>query len=124
MQWYWRLQSIPELQDLTPAERRMAWRACAWRVVGHWQVWVILVLYVLIVDIGGSFIHEVLLWFGVAALPAWWSAASYWLAGGVNGVIVWQVMTHYIRPYLRAFRTYQQRTGEWAPDGTWVDLVE
>jgi hypothetical protein len=121
---YWRLQSIPELQDLSAAERRMVWRACAWNVFRHWQVWAALGVCGLIPAIGGSLIFNLPTWFGFRTLPIWWHTTSFTIAAALGGAFFGQIATYYSRRYLRAFRAYHQLTGVWAADGLWVDLVE
>lgn len=39
MHFYWTLKSVPELRGLESSQRRVAWRACAWRALCHWQTW-------------------------------------------------------------------------------------
>ena len=41
MQFFWLTKSIPELADLSNHERRQIWSATRWKVLRHWQPWVI-----------------------------------------------------------------------------------
>ena len=39
MNIYWSLKSIPELRDLSPTQRTVAWFVCVHNTFRHWQTW-------------------------------------------------------------------------------------
>jgi hypothetical protein len=92
MQIYWPLKSIPELSELSPAERRRMWRAAYWKTYRHWQTWVSLAGIGFFTAVGGhlgSLIDSQIV--GVA------------IGAGFGGFIFAQVTTEFARPYLRTF---------------------
>ena len=102
MKMYWSLRSVPELADLPPAERRRLWRECWGKVLRHWQVWLLFLLF-----------YSGLL--GVLVVAAWlalvvglgWPLALILVSGvwgGAFGFLLDQVSIPLARPYLRQAR--------------------
>jgi hypothetical protein len=52
---YWTLKSIPELSQLSSAERSQAWRRVNHRTWRHWQTWVGLVACGALAGLGSYF---------------------------------------------------------------------
>lgn len=77
------LKSIPELTDLPPGERRIAWHACRRLTYSRWQTWVWTVVVVLIgIGVG-------LLAFKLFTMVSPLSRrVTYFLAGFICGAIV------------------------------------
>jgi hypothetical protein len=118
MKFYFSLKSIPELSDLSPAERRLAWHACKGRAWRRWQTWVATALaaavglglaYGVMWAIYGYRLH---LWTHIGPLP------SFFLMGflgggilvGVTQLLRWPVVAGQIRPCLRTY--VEERTRE------------
>jgi hypothetical protein len=102
MKVYWSLRSIPELSDLPHAERRRLWRECWWKVLDHWQVWVVYFVGCLGI-FGGMFVAA---WLSLAVGLGWGVGlllvSLVW--GSVFPFLLNQVSIPLARPYLRALR--------------------
>lgn len=114
MKIYWTLKSIPELAELTPAERTVVWYAVKRQAWAHWQTW-----------LGAAFAVLVALSFGVAALvliqsfgltipgipPRAMILGRYFIAGffcgglvvGVANFLINLVVASQVRPHLRDY---------------------
>ena len=92
MQFYWSIQSIPELSMLPTDERYWVWRAGCWKAHRHWQVWAAVASYGLLMLIGAE----------LGALVG--SQFIGMLVAGCLGSFVYsQVVTDYARPYFRSY---------------------
>lgn len=100
MKLYWSLRSIPELSDLPRAEQRRLWRECWWKVIRHWQVWLVFLVGFLGILGGAVLVVALACDFG---LPL-----ALILVSGVGGslfpFLLNQVSIPLARPYLRAAR--------------------
>jgi hypothetical protein len=91
MKIYW---SIPEMALIPVPQRRGAWTACLFRALAKWQMWVaILVLTVPVTAIWcvGDFLGPPMSWF------------FYVVACAIEGFASYQIIAHYIRPFLREY---------------------
>ena len=98
MRLYLSLGSIPELADLSPPERRRAWRYAARRI---WFRPLPLGGIVLLTVALVSFTQLVVPATGRSFLS---SAVLVILVGAVAGLLWGSVLAHCARPYLREFR--------------------
>jgi hypothetical protein len=120
MKIYWTRDSVPELADLPPRERRRLWRECWGKVLWHWPV--LLVGFVLLPALLGGALY--LTGYLALAVGLGWPLALL-LASGVFGAtygfILEQVSIPIARPYLRAARDATQQSGEPAEPGAAPD---
>jgi hypothetical protein len=110
MKVYWSLESLPELSDLPHAERRRLWRECWWKVLDHWQVWVVYLVGCLGIY-GGMFVAA---WLSLAVGLGWVLAllivGLVW--GSIFSFLLNQVSFPLARPYLRALREAERSSDQ------------
>ena len=92
MQIYWSHKSIPELAGLPPDERHRVARAGFWKAHRHWQVWVAVAGFGVLIPIGANM--------GTLAGS---ETIGMLVAAGVASVLYSQVATDYARPYFRSY---------------------
>jgi len=113
MHFYWSLKSFPELKELEPSQRRVAWRACGWKAWGHWQTWAAF-LGVVVLVLAAGFLGSVIdgqtyIWLGGIPTPketmrAPVAAILLINIFGVAGFIAFiQVLCHMIRRHLKRY---------------------
>ena len=98
MRLYLSLGSIPELSDLSPPERRRAWRYAARRI---WFRPVPLVGLLLVAAAPVTFAEFVV---PATAPSILLRALLVLVVGSVVGLLYASLLTHCARPYLREFR--------------------
>lgn len=111
MKLYFSLKAIPELAELSPVERRLAWHTCkghAWR---RWQTWVATVLAAAVAlglaygAMSILYAYRLHLWMKVGPLPAFFIMG--FLGGGilvgVTQLLRWPVVAGQVRPRLRVY---------------------
>jgi hypothetical protein len=114
MKIYWTLKSIPELAELTPAERTVVWHACKPRAWRHWQTWLGAILAVIISIVLGAGVLMLVQSFGVVipgvsartAILARFFVAGFACGGLVVGVasyLIGLVVASQLRPHLRDY---------------------
>lgn len=98
MRLYLTLRSIPELTDLSPAERRRAWRYAARRIwfrpLNLSAVVCLTIVWVAYIDIIVSATSRSILWSALALLPVC----------ALVGLLWGSLLAHCARPYLRECR--------------------
>jgi len=91
MRLYWTSKSIPEMEGLDKARRKLAWSYAYRKSLLHWQTYVALILC------------------GVcSAMPAFFGYRELVftaIGGGVAGLIFGQVSTHISRQYITEWKT-------------------
>ena len=92
MQIYWSHKSIPELAGLPPDERHRVGRAGFWKAHRHWQVWVAVASFGVLIPIGAD----------MGTLAGSQTFGSL-VAAGVASFLYSQVVTDYARPYFRSY---------------------
>lgn len=114
MKIYWSLKSVPELAELTPAERTVVYHAVKGRAWRHWQTWfgaAIAVVIALALGIGALVLIQSL---GITIpglsqktmILARFFIAGFLCGGLVVGVafyLIELVVTSQLRPHLRAY---------------------
>ena len=108
MKIYTSLKSIPELADLTPQERMIAWHNCQGKANAHWQTWVGSVVAMLVVVAIGGGIFLPIINLSRAALGV---LPTFFIGGFFAGVIIVSIFQFLRRivvfgqlgPYLREY---------------------
>jgi hypothetical protein len=101
MPMYWALNSIPELAGLPQQQQVHLWRRCYGRAFVHWQVWVAMIVFLLSILIGQAAGHR---YDNNAIGFHWFTIVGGMISGMLGAGIFGQMMTHWIRPHLRAER--------------------
>lgn len=120
MKFYWKWRSVPELADLTPAEKRIAWRTCYRRSLRHWQAWAGIIISVIIgVLLGAAFLWAVVrIAFDLVGVRTRNGLlATYFIAGfGCGGIIVgvteflrWRLVADQILEYFDEFVEHRKQ---------------
>jgi SNF family Na+-dependent transporter len=88
---YWTLKSIPELSNLSLAERNRSWAHIRSKAFRHWQTWLGLLACAAFSAVG-------------TLLGEQWGHATLGAAvgGGVGGLIYFQALVHVARMYYLA----------------------
>lgn len=116
MKIYTSLKSIPELADLTPQERLIAWHSCQGKTNAHWQTRVgSFVALLAAVAVGGGILY-LFIKLSPAALGM---LPTFFIGGFVGGVIIVGVFQFFRRivvfgqvgPYLREYLEEKERPG-------------
>lgn len=88
MQFYWSINQIPELKDLTKEQAKQAWQYCyKAHALKKWQSWVSLGILGILVSVGQRY-------FGIIG-----SAVGAGLGGGIFGLTA----TNILRPHLAEY---------------------
>ena len=85
MKIYTSLKSIPELADLSPQERMIAWHSCQGKTNAHWQTWVgSFVALLVALAVGGGILYLFIVFSHqtLGVLP------TFFIGGFVGGVII------------------------------------
>ena len=115
MKLYLTLKSIPELSELPPEERQIAWHECRGKALRHWEAWAG-TLAAMMLGIGvGVVTLEVTL-----AISPFSRSVTYFGSGFIcGGVIVGVanflrelVIASLVRPYLKAYLEERKREQE------------
>jgi hypothetical protein len=112
MKIYWTQGSIPELKQISPAERRKMWKNCSRRAYRHWQTWLAWGAYVFFVYAGivaSNVIFGRMSGISTMTFPDFVQAVIprvtvLVICAGIGLLIVDQVITAFARPYLQAYR--------------------
>ena len=97
------LSSVPELRDVSPAMRRIAWHHCRAKTYRHWQTWAGLAVGLTAGAAGGVGLFQLIVW-----IHPFNRLATHFLAGFLAGGIVMGVtiafrnlvMLNLIGPYV------------------------
>jgi ABC-type multidrug transport system permease subunit len=117
MKIYTSLKSIPELADLTPQERTIAWYSCQGKTNAHWQTWVGSIIAAIIsVTVGVGLTYLILLF----AHPVIGVYPAFLLGGFIAGVIIVSVFQFLRRvvvfgqigPYLQEYLDEKKSEGD------------
>ena len=102
MKIYLRAKDIPELANLSRAERCKVWRHCFWKMYGFWQFWVGLSVFSVFAMLG-DFIGLVLRYsFGFSEAVSFACTLVGMVIGGlIYGWIHCTAVIERLRPYLR-----------------------
>lgn len=114
MKIYWSLKSIPELAELTPAERTVVWHAVKGRAWSHWQTWLgatLAITFALALGLGVLVLIQSLGITIPGLSPRTAILARYFLAGffcgglvvGVASYLIGLVIASQLRPHLRDY---------------------
>ena len=99
MQIYWSLKRVPELSELSPAERKQVHRACySQAFVGSGRFFAALVACGLCAAVGSVVGHSIHSVFGVP-FSIWHAAVGAGIGGGVGGWLFSEVSMHCLRPF-------------------------
>jgi hypothetical protein len=126
MKVYWSWESVPELADLPPRDRRRLWREAWGKVVWRWPVMLVGLVLLPAMLIGCVFVllpailrgwGYLVGYVGFAADLGWPLALLLLLlvagvVGNVYGFILTQVGLVFARPYLRAARLAESQSGQ------------
>lgn len=88
MRIYWRLGSVPELENLPREERGRAWRRAYGKTFRHWQTWAGVIACGACAATGGAIGAT----FGLPMIGAG-------IGGGIGGFIFSQIVIHVARRY-------------------------
>ena len=114
MKVYWSLKSIPELAELTPAERTVVWHAVKGRAWGHWQTWLGATIAVIVALTMGVGVLVLIQSFGITIpglSPRTVILARFFVAGffcgglvvAVSSYLIGLVVASQLRPHLRDY---------------------
>lgn len=117
MKIYTSLKSIPELADLTPQERMIAWHNCQAKTNAHWQTWVGSFVALLVAAAVGTGILLLIIKLTPRALGV---LPTFFIAGFVGGVIIVSlfqflrriVVFGQVGPYIREYLDRKQAAGD------------
>jgi hypothetical protein len=117
MKVYWSWESVPELADLPPRDRRRLWREAWGKVVWRWPVMLGGLVLLPAMLVGCVYLVGYL----ALAVGLGWSLALLLVGGvvvgNVYGFILTQVGLALARPYLRAARLAESQSGQAAGPG-------
>ncbi len=130
--FYLRLKSIPELADLSPGERTMAWHTCRKRVRYRWKTLAGAVVGLLIGTGLGYGALNIVLILSPAEISRTGRMATYLIGGFAWGAIImatmeaarWIAISAQIRPFLREHLGEAGSSEDEAEKKTEIDYLE
>ncbi len=102
MRIYFTLNSVPELRDVSPALRRIAWHYCRRKTYRHWQTWAGLVVALAAGAAAGIGLFQLIVWIDLFNRLATHFLAGFLAGGAIVGVTILLrnlVMLNLIGPY-------------------------
>lgn len=106
MKLYLTLKSIPELSDLAPEVRQIAWHECRGKTLRHWEAWAG-TLAAIMLGVGvGVVTLEIILAISPFARPVTYFGSGFICGAVIVGVANFLrelVIANLVRPYLKAY---------------------
>jgi hypothetical protein len=102
MKLYWSYNSIPELADLPKEKRKEIWHACHLKGLAHWQTWGACLVCGLCCVTGSEL--------GKLCYGRIGGFIGAMIAGGLGGLIAWEVTATMVRPHIREYLSSYGKT--------------